>query len=222
MADVFDEIDDDIRHEKLKQFWKENGSWIIGGSIGAVLMTGALTFWRQYEYRSNTKATTELSSLITAGDMGKLESFAKATDKNHAVIAQLIAAGTYVKRGETAKAVELYNELADTSGVDKSWRSLAKLLSIAQRLDSDKPETLTKELAEIAGDKSAWRYSAREMQALLAARQNKMQEAVDILTALTADPQAPSDIRTRAFTLRELYVAEIKPEKKTLEKKTEG
>ncbi len=46
MTEIFDEISDDLRSEKLNQFWKENGAWIIGGALGAVLLTGSLTLWR--------------------------------------------------------------------------------------------------------------------------------------------------------------------------------
>ena len=211
MSDVFDEVNDDLRREKLNQFWKENGNWIIGGAIAAIVLTAALTFWRQWEYRHNTVATAELTRLATASDLSKLESFAKIGGKNHAMIAKFIAAGTHAARGEKDQAVALYDEIGKTFALDKTWRDLARVLSIGQRLDSDDPEKLKKELDGLSDDKSAWRYTAREFEALIATRQGHMQEAVDALTKITGDPQAPDDARTRASTLRELYMADIKP-----------
>jgi hypothetical protein len=207
MTDVFDEIADDLRREKLNQFWKENGSWIIGGVIMAVLLTAALSFWRHWEYQRNTAATTELTRLASVSDLPQLESFAKTGSKNHAMIARFVAAGVHLERGEKDQAVALYNEIAATSGIDKTWRGLAQALSIGQRLDRDDPEKLQKEISALSGDEGAWRYTALEFSALLAARQGNMQAAADALTKITADPLAPADARTRAFTLRELYIA---------------
>lgn len=215
MSDVFNEIEDDIRNEKLQQFWKENGAWIIGGAILAVILTGALTFWRHWEYDRNTAATSELTRIVSTGDLKQLEKFGEDGDKNHAMVARFVAAGMHLQRGEKDQAIKLYNEIADTSRTDKTWRSLAKILSISQRLDTESPEKLEKELSSLARDKDPWRYTARELQALLAAKQNHLQEAVDILTTVTADPQAPADARARAFTLRDLYMADIPADAKT-------
>jgi hypothetical protein len=214
MTDVFDEISDDLRREKLNQFWKENGAWIIGGAIGAVLLTGALTAWREYEYQRDTAATTQLTRLVDAADGSKLESFAATGDKNHAMMARFMAADAYLARHENDKALALYTEIANTSGLDATWRDLARIHSLSLRLDKDPPDALAKELAALSGDKDVWRYTAREMQALLAARQGQMQKAADILAAITADPQAPEDARQRAFSLRELYIADAKAAQK--------
>ncbi|MCE9508530.1 MAG: tetratricopeptide repeat protein [Alphaproteobacteria bacterium] len=208
MTDVFDEISDDLRREKLNQFWKENGSWIIGGAVIAVLLTGALSFWRQWEYRRNTAATSELVRLVTASDLPTLESFAKTGSKNHAMLARFMAAGAHLEHNEKDQAIALYNDIAETSGIDKTYRDLARVLSIGQRIDKDDPEKLQRELSALSDDKGVWRYTALELEALLSARQGRMQDAVDVLTKITADPLAPADARTRAFTLRELYMAE--------------
>ena len=208
MTDVFDEINDDLRREKLHQFWKENGAWIIGGAIMAVLFTGALSLWRQWEYRRDAEATTELTRLVAASDLPPLESFARTASKNHAMLAGFLAAAAHLEHGEKDQAVALYNDIAATSGLDRTWRDLAKVLSIGQRLDHDDPGKLQKELSALSGDNGAWRYTALELEALLAARQGRMQNAIEALTKVASDPLAPADARTRAFTLRELYMAE--------------
>jgi len=213
MADVFDEISDDLRREKLNQFWKENGAWIIGGIIAAVFLTAFLSFWRQWEYRQAAAATTELVRLVTSADPARLENFAKASDKNHATAARFLAAGNYLEHGDKDHATALYNDIAATFGIDAAYRDLARLLSVVQRLDGGDPEKLKKELSGLSGDKNPWRYTARELEALLAARQGQAQEAVAALTKITADPLAPPEARTRAFTLRELYIAGSRDEK---------
>ncbi len=126
-----------------------------------------------------------------------------------------MAADAYLTHNEKDKALALYNEIANTSGLDKTWRDLARLHSLSLRLDKDPPDALAKELSALSGDKDVWRYGAREMQALLAARQGQMQHAADILSGIAADPAAPEDARQRAFSLRELYIADAKTSQKS-------
>jgi hypothetical protein len=208
MSDVFDEISDDLRREKLNQFWRENGRWIIGGVIAAIIFTAGMSWWRQWDANRNAQATSSLGEALAAKDPAELEQFAQGTDHDHAAIARLIAAGDYVRTGKKDKAVTLYNEIAASSGLSKMYRSLASLLSVGLRLDTDPVDGLRKELKPLAADRSAWRYSAREMQALLAAREGDMKGAVGILDTITGDADAPEALRARAFTLREFYAAE--------------
>jgi len=98
MTDVFDEINDDLRREKLKAFWAENGRWIIGTAIAAVLLTAALSFWQQWKHSRNMKATDALVSVLSADDPAKAESYAASAGKTHAAVARFIAAGTYLGR----------------------------------------------------------------------------------------------------------------------------
>jgi hypothetical protein len=214
MSDVFDEISDDLRQQKLNQFWKENGSWIIGGAIGAVLLTGALTLWREHTLARNTEQTTQVVTLEKAGDLTKLDTFAGSADKDHAMMARFAEADAYIAKKQNDKALAVYDTIANTSGLDKTWRDLARLHSVSLRLDKDPPEALAKELATLDGDKDVWRYSAREMEALLAARQGQMQKAASLLSAIAGDPTVPDDMRQRAYNLHQLYVADTGETKK--------
>ena len=208
MADVFDEIDEDLRREKLKIFWDENKSWIVGGIAGAILMTAVMSGWRAWDYSRDTAATAQLVSALSAGGPAALETFARDGRMGPAAAARFIAAGDYLKKGEKDKAVALYEDIADSFGLNSTYRALAKLLSIAQRLDDGDPAKLTKELSHLSGNGDPWRYLAREMEALLAAKQGDMATAVARLDTITADPEAPASIRARAFALREFYAAE--------------
>lgn len=214
IPDIYNEIQDDLRQQKLNQFWKENGSWIIGGAIGAVVLTACLSGWREWRFSHDLAETNALTQVLTTADTIKLETFAKTTDKNHAMIARFAAADQYLVRHEPEKALALYNDIAKTSGLARDWRELAVLHSVSLRLDKDSPAVLEKELQPLAADRGTWRFSARELLALLAARDGRTQEAAALADKIAADPMAPEDIRRRAFSLRSLYAAEVKSNRK--------
>lgn len=205
MTQIEQEIEDELRQQKLEAFWKENGSWIITCAILAVIFTGALTWWRQHEYKQNLAQTTELFAVMKENDTKALADFAAKSDKDHATIALFTAAALHAKRKQDAEAVSLYRKIEGTTGVDSTYRDLAKLLRVSMRLGADDPAELHKDLAPLAA-KGAWRFTALELQALLYARENKMKEAADNLTLITQDANAPGDVRMRASTLRELYL----------------
>lgn len=208
MTDVFEEIAEDLRREKLNQFWKENGSWIVGGILLAVVMTGALSFWRQWEYTRDAKATAELTRVAALSDNAALETFAKDAPADQAMMARFIAASSYLSHGQKDKAIAAYDAIASATGTDKTYRHLAKIYSISLRADGGDAAALRKELAPLLSGKAVWRYSALELDALLAFRAGDKAAAVDDLAKISADPMAPADARARAFTLRSFYVAE--------------
>ncbi len=205
MSDMMHEIDDELRQEKLSLFWKENAGWIIGGIILAIVMTGALTYWRNYQAGKDIAATQQLLTAVNEENQLALEAMATMGGDMHSAFAGLIAAGRYAREGDVEKAVTLYDQVAATRGADQLYRDLATLLSTGHKLDREDPAVLHKALEPLT-KKSIWRFSALEMQALLYAREGRMKEAVKSLTEITVNAQAPADLRQRAQTFRELYL----------------
>lgn len=205
MADLMDDIGEDLRREQLKKFWKENGNWIVGGVLLAILATGAMSFWRNHEYQENLVATTELLSVAHQSDAGKLAAFAQKSDKDHATVAQFLAAGLYQQGGDKNKAAEIYAEIEKTAGVDRVYRDLAALYGVLLELETGDLAVLHKTLDRLTGDENVWRFTALEAKALLFARQGQADKAAEILMRISGDAAAPADARTRAYTLHELY-----------------
>lgn len=206
MSDIMDEISDDLRRQQLEQFWKENGAWIIGGVILAVVFTAGLTWWRSHTYERNLRETAQLIEIINESDVEKLTAFAEKTGKDHAVIARFAAAAVYAKRKQSDKAVAIYTSIQNTTGVDRTYRDLARLLSVSQRLETADPAALHKDLSALTDKGDVWRFSALELEALLYAREHKLKEAAGSLAEIIADSAAPQDVRMRATTLREFYI----------------
>ncbi|MDE1151998.1 MAG: tetratricopeptide repeat protein [Micavibrio sp.] len=209
MSDLMNEIDDDLRRQKLEAFWQENRNWIIGGILLAICSTAGMTWWRSYDYQKNLVQTQGLIQAIESGDAAKLGTYAGESDRNHAALARLVEAGLLVRDGKQAEAIKAYDDVSGTMGADSALRDLAHLLSIGQRLNTDTPQKLHGEIEKLSGDGDAFRYSALEMDALLYAREKNMKMAIDRLSVIAAGADAPDDVRTRAVTLRELYTASL-------------
>lgn len=207
MSDVMQEVNDELRQQRLEAFWIENRNWIIGGIILAIITTAGLTWWRGYEYKQNMARTTQLIAAVKADDAKALTDYAMTSGKNHAALAKFSAAGLHVKDGNIARAVELYAEIAGSMSVDRELRDLAKILSLNIRLGTEDPKKLHKELSAMSGAKEPYRFTALEMDALVYAGEGNMKEAAAKLEAISSSPDAPEDSRLRATTLHEFYAA---------------
>ena len=214
MSDLMNEVDDDLRREKLEKFWLENRNWIIGGVLLAIISTAGMTYWRGYTYQKNMEQTQGLLQAIDSNDAAKLGTFAGTSDRDHGVLAKLTQAGLLVDKGQSDEAVKIYDSIADTTGADATLREYARVLSAMQRLGKDDPKKLHGEIEKLSHTGHAFRYTALEMDALLYAREGNLKPAVERLATISAAPEAPDDVRMRANTLRELYTASMNADAK--------
>jgi hypothetical protein len=205
--ELYNEISEDLRQQELEKFWKENRAWIAGGIVAAVLMTAGMSWWREYKVERDTAATAAMAAAVETADPAKIETYAKDANTDHAMLAKFAEARLYAERKEAAKAAAVYDEIAGMSRADKTWRDLARLYSVQQRLDAGEPGKLHEDLAALSGKTAPFRYSAEEMSGLLYAREKNFTKAREIFSKLADDSEAPRNVRARAANLRDLYAA---------------
>ncbi|MDD9899859.1 MAG: tetratricopeptide repeat protein [Alphaproteobacteria bacterium] len=206
--ELYHEISEELRQQELKAFWRENGAWIIGGVVAAIVLTGGISFWRVYEAKQNMRMTSVLLEAASKADPAALTARAPELGKKHATYARFEAAAAYAAAGDRDKAVKTWIEISKGGG-EKVWRDLALLKAASAQLDDGDPAWLRKTLKDLSAEKNWWRFSARELLALLNIRENKVKDAVEGLAVLAADPLTPQDLRTRAMTLHALYAADV-------------
>lgn len=206
--DIYHQVEEDLKHQELMAFWKENRAWIIGGIAASIVFTGALAGWRDYDHKRNLAQTAQLAAVALIEDPVKIAKQTEGMDKKHAVLAKFAEAKALSEKNESAKAVAVYDDIAAMKGVDKIWRDLATLYGVNAEIDTGDPAKLHAQLAVLIKDKSAWRFSAEELQGLLYAREGKLDKAKETLSSLADNAEAPQDVRTRAATLRDLYTAD--------------
>lgn len=210
MSDILHEINDEMRQKQLRDFWAENGRWVIGSVVLAIVMAAVMTGWRGYQASRFEKDTAAIVSAIKTDAAEKMLEQAKDTGKLHATVARLSAAAQLLAKGEKDKAIAIYSEIRQTPRLDRNWRDLAAVLEATQTLEAAKPEDLHALLESAADKKSVWRSTARELQALVYIREGKTAEAVETLQLITTDAAAPADIKSRAASLADIFSAESK------------
>lgn len=205
MADIFDEIEEDLRKERAKKLWDRYGWIVLVVAGGIILGVAGWRGWQWYEHRQASQAAERFLAAAAAADRG--EAAAAAADfaelsreapSGYRVLARLREAGLKARQGATAEAVALYETLARDAAVPPLYRDLAALLAVLHQVDSGDPRALADRLAPLAAPGAAFRYSAMELQAVLAERRGDRAEARRLLEALAEDRAAPDGVRRRA------------------------
>lgn len=210
MSDIFHEVDEEVRREKLKQLWERHGNLIVAFALLVVLAVGG---WRGYEWWDARKAAesgTAFEAAVTLSESGKpaeaQEAFAKiAKDgtSGYRVLARFREAAELAKT-DGAAAVKVYDALAADSALDRSMRDLAAVRAGLILVDSATLPELSSRLEPLTASDRPFRHTAREVLALGAWRLGDTAAAKKWFDLIAADAETPAGTRQRIEVLMTL------------------
>ncbi|WP_162913032.1 tetratricopeptide repeat protein [Rhodospirillaceae bacterium SYSU D60014] len=203
MADIFREIDEDLRREGLIKIWRRYGPFIIGAVLAIILAAVGYIAWERYAQQQQLDRARAYAAAVGAlgeSDETALQGFRELAngDDGYAALSYLRAAELRLEAGETEQAIEIYRGVANDDAIGEPFRSLARILMAMHSLDTAPPEEIAGWLEPLTGPADPWRHSAREMLGLLALRTGDSDRAVEIYTTLADDLEAPAALRARA------------------------
>jgi hypothetical protein len=200
LSDIFREVEEDVRRERLEKFWKAYGAWVIAFAVLVLVGVGAWEFWQRQQAAQRLRDSDAYAAVQRISDPGQAApAFAKLADSTkggYRLIAQLSQANALYASGRALDAVNLYKQIgeADSGEVGAVARLRAAWLLSANAPRAD----LEKLLAPLDTPTSAWRAMASEVLAFSDYRGAKVKQAAAEYHALAEDPQAPDSLRARA------------------------
>lgn len=207
MADIFDEVNEDLREEELKNMWKEYGPWVISGAVIAVLMTAGINVKRSLDVKKELSLTNQYFTAVQSEDVTEIQKFATENPSAHGILAQLQAARQLQAEGKDAEAQAIYQKLEADKKAQPVYQEFAKLLAISADLDKGDAATMHKDLESMIAEGASWRFSALELQALLYAREKQYADAKKSLEAIITSNEATDAMKSRARRLAQLYTS---------------
>lgn len=207
MADIFEEVDEDLKQENYKKLWDRYGRYFVAAIVLVIGATAANVGWKAYTDNRQLGLSEQFVAALTQADAGNLEQAASAmsqlaaeTDTGYAVLARFREAALRREIGSTAAAVDIYEAVAADSSVEPLYRDLATLLSVMSQADDGDPAALSSRLQPLAAA-GAWRHTANEYLGILAIRQSDSDAARNYFQTVADDATAPSGARSRAAEL---------------------
>lgn len=205
MADIFDEISEDLRRQQMLGMWKSYGKYLIAALVLIVVAVGA------YEYsKYRARVIAERDSEAFGQAVGQIES--GRTEDGLAALAQLrqdgsagyrflagIRAGeVHSKAGDRAAAIRVLEETAGDSGIDRVLRDYAELQAVSLAVDEPGRADLRQRLDRLAQPGAAWAPLAEELLAYLDLKAGDDAAARERLERVAANEEAPMSLRARA------------------------
>jgi hypothetical protein len=210
LADIFHEVDEEVRRERLQKLWERYSIHIIAA---AVLVVAGIGAWRGYEWwlgKQAAAAGAKFEQALTLSEQGKHteaeQAFAKiAADApaGYRVLARLRAAAELAHE-KPADAVKAYDQIAADGSLGQTLQDLAALRAGMLMVDSAAFAELEKRLAPLTEAGRTFRASARELLALSAWRNNDTAAARKYIDMIAADAETPPGARARAEVLSAL------------------
>ncbi len=214
MSDIFVEVDEALKREKLEKLWQKYGGFFIGFLAVIILGTAANSGYRSWEISQNTKQTNILLSVIDKKDYNAndLLEISKQLKKGGVYdIAKVQAAGLLAQNGNTDQAVKIYNEIANDKKSDKKIKQLASYMAIDLSKDKNAEEKLI-ELNKISSDiKNPWHNHALLDSALIQANvNNNYTKARENLALILKTQNVAQTLKQKAQSLDILYALKEK------------
>ncbi len=217
MSDIFREVEEDVRRERLKGLWDRYGLLVVGLAVLIVLGTAGWRGWEWYTERQAAGAGETYYEALMLAERGDA-SAARAAFEDiaegggpFAPLARLRVAAELAETGERAAATEAYDALAADSGLDRRVRNLARIRAGYLLVGEVSYAELEERLGDLAAPQSAWRHSAREILGLAAYDEGDSARAAEYFQDIVADGEAPEDLRNRSQLMIALTAADQAP-----------
>ncbi len=209
MADVFNEVDEELRQEHYKKLWQKYGKYVVALAVVVVLGTAGSVGWKEYRIAARESESARFVAavqLLESGDPAQgsaaLVSLAEDAGAGYRTLALLRQAAALREAGDHSVAVSVYDRLVADGDVDQHLRDLARLLAAQAMLElGTANEDVAQRLVPLLTDDNPWRHSARELRGALALQEGDIETATREFTALSDDLTAPPGIRARAAEL---------------------
>lgn len=216
MADIFHEVDEEVRREQLKKLWDRYSIYLIAL---AVLIVAGMAAWRGYEYwvaKQAAAAGAEFEAAIALNEEGKRAeaeaAFAKVAAQapaGYRVLARMRAAGALAE-SKQADAVKAYDEISADVSLGAIWQDLAAVRAGLLLVDTAPLADMRRRLDPVAEPTRSFRHTARELLALSAWKNHDFAAARKYIDMIAGDAESPIGVRARADVLSALITADGK------------
>jgi len=208
LSDVFREVDEAVREDQLKQFFKRYGLVLGIGLFVLVVGIGGWQFWRSWQEGERVESSDAFARAMRQARPGQpqaaLEGLTALADPAEGEVATLAAfarARILLGEGQREEAVALWDQLAASEASGPIYRDLALLLSVMHQIGHAPAQELSERLAPLTGETEPFRGLAVELQGLLALEAGETARARELLESLRDDPATTRDQKERVTQL---------------------
>jgi hypothetical protein len=202
------EVDENLRRDRIRDFFKENTALLIGAVVLFLAASGGAIWFQQHRENIAEQHVEQLAQIYKDIGTGKtskvgqqLDDLSNSSSKAVRASALFTRAAFAVQQNDQKLAITTYKKIGDDGSLPQAYRDAALIRQTALEFDQLQPDQVIARMAPLAKPGSAWFGSAGEMTALALIKQGKKQQAGQLFATIAKDKDAPQSIRDRAIQI---------------------
>lgn len=205
------EINEELRSDRLRNFWRRYGSWVIIAMVLVVVGVAGKEAWDWWQGSTSSRSSDQFYSALQLADGTDAAAAQKALDDLekqgsglYPTLARFRTAALLAKEGKTADAVSAYDAIA-TAESNKHIRDLAYVLSGLLLVDGGDVAQVEQRVGGLIDGINPMRNAAREALGLAKYKAGDLDGAMKSFSDVVADPLASQELRQRV----QVYIAQL-------------
>ena len=214
MADIFHEVEEDLRRDRARKLWEKYGNYLLAGAVGVVVIVAA---WRGFEWYQKQQADAagaryqDAVSLARAGKNAEAEqafgALAKDAPGGYRILTRFRLAAEMGAR-DPVEGAKAYDTLATDGSAGALLQALAKIRAGYLLVDTSPYSEMVQKMEPLTAAGEPFRHSAREILGLSAYRAKDLPTATKWFEAVVGDQDVPPPARQRADLMLQLIAAD--------------
>jgi len=211
VADIFEEVDEDLRRDTAAALWAKYQNLVYGVVALIILGTAGVTAWEIYDRNAREKAGAEYLQALQRAEQdpkaaGEVLGALAHEGGPFADLARFDQVHAALKAEDKAKALELLTAMATDASLAAPLKGAAALMGGYVALDLGKPDAAVALATPLAGDGQPYRLSAAEITGLAAYAGGDKAKAKEIFSKLDEElkkdaaaglDKAPANLQNR-------------------------
>tara|TARA_B100000963_G_C22500184_1_gene613380 strand:+ start:146 stop:775 length:630 start_codon:yes stop_codon:yes gene_type:complete len=199
MADIFDEINEELKQDRMTALWQRYGKYVIAFVVAVVAGISLTQGYGYYTQQRDARSADVFFNAILSDDVaGTLEAATEQLSDGYALLAEFRLAAALAEKAQAAEAEQQYLSIAARDDIQQIYRDIALLLSVMQASETTQVSALQTRLDPLISSTSPLKGLALEQAAALDVRRGNRAAAIEKLNELVALTDIPASLRQRA------------------------
>ncbi|MEE2567166.1 tetratricopeptide repeat protein [Hyphobacterium marinum] len=204
MADIFNEVEEELRKDKYQEWLRTYGPWVGGAAAALILAVAGYEGWKAWSTSQEQAASEEYSEAVDfyeANDMSaaaaELEDIAANGPDGYAALALMRRGAIALEEGDREAAAGFFEDAAARTS-DPIIADLATLKAVWAQFEAYSPDDLANRLAPLTGQDRPYRFLAQEAIGISAMQAGDHDAARQAFEAIIYSVDAPQGAAARA------------------------
>jgi len=211
MSEIFREVDEMMRQERIEKIWQDYGNYIIGFVVAVILITAGVSGFNTWNRHVKMNQTDRVLALLDAPSFPQNVTEADLSDMRAGAqaITRLKAAAAFAEEGDKEQALTLYEAVAKDKSAPADLRELGILMNVrlSAQQEGSNADVMLEQLNSVwRNTSSPWtHYALLEAAAIQANHKDNYAAALEYLQRIKNAENLPPSLYESAQSLQHIY-----------------